>query len=220
MIRKVFCFRGIVYSESDCPSPDPDPFVPVPGRGRELRTMRWIPSLCIQQSPCCIRSTIPSHAALLRTIISVFLQEAPDFQEGPSARLCPYHHFALSLRPKSTPAAKSGRSIRRFSRENTGKNARFPRRKYVVVIEIRIRKKYRLSPGAAASDCLPGLTTDRIPGISSYIKEKALNISAFKCPGQDSNLHERNCSLPPQSSVSTNFTTWADLPFPGFGVQI
>ena len=42
----------------------------------------------------------------------------------------------------------------------------------------------RFSPGAAASDCLPGLTTDRIPGISSYIKEKALNISAFKCPGQ------------------------------------
>ena len=78
----------------------------------------------------------------------------------------------------------------------------------------------RFSPGTAASDCLPGLTTDRIPGISSCIKEKALNISAFKCPGQDSNLHERNCSLPPQSSVSTNFTTWADLPFPGFGVQI
>ena len=78
----------------------------------------------------------------------------------------------------------------------------------------------RFSPGAAASDCLPGLTTDRIPGISSYIKEKALIFSAFKCPGQDSNLHERNCSLPPQSSVSTNFTTWADLPFPGFGVQI
>ena len=49
MIRKVFCFRGIVYSESDCPSPDPAPFVPVPGRGRELRTMRWIPSLCVQQ---------------------------------------------------------------------------------------------------------------------------------------------------------------------------
>ena len=82
----------------------------------------------------------------------------------------------------------------------------------------------RFSPGAAASDCLPGLTTDRIPGISSYkssyTKEKALIFSAFKCPGQDSNLHERNCSLPPQSSVSTNFTTWADLPFPGFGVQI
>ena len=33
----------------------------------------------------------------------------------------------------------------------------------------------------------------------------------FWCPGQDSNLHERNCSLPPQSSVSTNFTTWALL---------
>ena len=29
MIRKVFCFRGIVYSESGCPSPDPAPFVPV-----------------------------------------------------------------------------------------------------------------------------------------------------------------------------------------------
>lgn len=44
------------------------------------------------------------------------------------------------------------------------------------------------SPGAAASDCLPGLTTDRIPGISSYkssyTKEKTLNISAFSCPGQ------------------------------------
>ena len=33
--------------------------------------------------------------------------------------------------------------------------------------------------------------------------------SCSQCPGQDSNLHERNCSLPPQSSVSTNFTTWA-----------
>ena len=47
------------------------------------------------------------------------------------------------------------------------------------------RKTLRFSPGAAASDCLPGLTTDRIPGISSYIKEKALIFSAFKCPGQD-----------------------------------
>ena len=51
------------------------------------------------------------------------------------------------------------------------------------------RKTLRFSPGAAASDCLPGLTTDRIPGISSYTKEKALNISAFSCPGQESNLH-------------------------------
>ena len=40
-----------------------------------------------------------------------FLQEAPDFQEEPSTRLCPYHRFALSLRPKSISAAKSGRSI-------------------------------------------------------------------------------------------------------------
>ena len=46
------------------------------------------------------------------------------------------------------------------------------------------RKTLRFSPGAAASDCLPGLATDRIPGISSYTKEKALNISAFSCPGQ------------------------------------
>ena len=55
------------------------------------------------------------------------------------------------------------------------------------------RKTLRFSPGAAASDCLPGLTTDRISGISSYkssyTKEKALNISAFSCPGQESNLH-------------------------------
>ena len=51
------------------------------------------------------------------------------------------------------------------------------------------RKTLRFSPGAAASDCLPGLATDRIPGISSYTKEKALNISAFSCPGQESNLH-------------------------------
>ena len=29
MIRKVFCFRGIVYSESGCPLLDPAPFVPV-----------------------------------------------------------------------------------------------------------------------------------------------------------------------------------------------
>ena len=36
------------------------------------------------------------------------------------------------------------------------------------------------------------------------------------CPGQDSNLHERNCSLPPQSSVSTNFTTWALHPRSNF----
>ena len=55
------------------------------------------------------------------------------------------------------------------------------------------RKTLRFSPGAAASDCLPGLTTDRISGISSYkssyTKEKALNISAFSCPRQESNLH-------------------------------
>ena len=55
------------------------------------------------------------------------------------------------------------------------------------------RKTLRFSPGAAASDCLPGLTTDRIPGISSYqssyTKEKALIFSAFSCPGQESNLH-------------------------------
>ena len=31
----------------------------------------------------------------------------------------------------------------------------------------------------------------------------------FQCPGQDLNLHSQG-PLPPQSSVSTNFTTWAE----------
>ena len=111
MIRKVFCFRGIVYSESDCPSPDPAPFVPV--REEDANCGR-----CVGFHRCAFNSL---HAAYVRPFRVVqpcferyfpfFLQEAPDFQEGPSARLCPYHRFALSLRPKSTPAAKSGRSI-------------------------------------------------------------------------------------------------------------
>ena len=111
MIRKVFCFWGIVYSESDCPLLDPAPFVPVREEDANCGRCVGFHRYAFNSSPCCIRSTIPSRAALLRTIISVFLQEAPDFQEGPSARLCPYHRFALSLRPKSTAAAKSGRSI-------------------------------------------------------------------------------------------------------------
>ena len=110
MIRKVFCFRGIVFGIGLSVS-DPAPFVPV--REEDANCVRCVGfhRCAFNSSPCCIRSTIPSRAALLRTILSVFLQEAPDFQEGPSARLCPYHRFALSLRPKSTPAAKSGRSI-------------------------------------------------------------------------------------------------------------
>ena len=111
MIRKVFCFRGIVYSESGCPLLDPAPFVPVREEDANCGRCVGFHRCAFNSSPCCIRSTIPSRAALLRTIISVFLQEAPDFQEGPSARLCPYHRFALSLRPKSISAAKSGRSI-------------------------------------------------------------------------------------------------------------
>ena len=110
MIRKVFCFRGIVYSESGCPSPDPAPFVPV--REEDANCGR-----CVGFHRCVFNSL---HAAYVRPFRVVqpcferyfpfFLQEAPDFQEGPSARLCPYHRFALSLRPKSTPTAKSGRS--------------------------------------------------------------------------------------------------------------
>lgn len=95
MIRKVFCFRGIVYSESGCPLLDPAPFVPVREEDANCGRCVGFHRCAFNSSPCCIRSTIPSRAALLRTIISVFLQEAPDFQEGPSARLCPYHRFAL-----------------------------------------------------------------------------------------------------------------------------
>ena len=78
MIRKVFCFRGIVFGIG-LSEPRSGPVRPGPGRGRELRTMRWIPSLCVQQSPCCIRSTILSHAALRRTILSVFFAGNPRF---------------------------------------------------------------------------------------------------------------------------------------------
>ena len=111
MIRKVFCFRGIVYSESGCPSPDPAPFVPV--REEDANCVR-----CVGFHRCAFNSL---HAAYVRPFrvmqpcaeryFPFFLPEAPDFQEGPSTRLCPYHRFALSLRPKSTPAAKSGRSV-------------------------------------------------------------------------------------------------------------
>ena len=87
MIRKVFCFRGIVYSESGCPLLDPAPFVPVREEDANCGRCVGFHRYAFNSSPCCIRSTIPSRAALRRTIISVFLQEAPDFQEGPSARI-------------------------------------------------------------------------------------------------------------------------------------
>ena len=108
MIRKVFCFRGIVYSESDCPSSDPAPFVPV--REEDANCGR-----CVGFHRCAFNSLHAAYvrpfrvvAALRRTIISVFFAGSPRF---PGRAKCPYHRFALSLRPKSTPAAKSGRSI-------------------------------------------------------------------------------------------------------------
>ena len=79
MIRKVFCFWGIVYSESDCPLLDPAPFVPVREEDANCGRCVGFHRYAFNSSPCCIRSTIPSRAALLRTIISVFLQEAPRF---------------------------------------------------------------------------------------------------------------------------------------------
>ena len=41
-------------------------------------------------------------------------------------------------------------------------------------------------------------------------KRRCLNVFFLSCPGQDLNLH-RLWRLPPQSSVSTNSTTWAKL---------
>ena len=41
-------------------------------------------------------------------------------------------------------------------------------------------------------------------------KRRRLNVFFLSCPGQDLNLH-RLWRLPPQSSVSTNSTTWAKL---------
>ena len=43
-------------------------------------------------------------------------------------------------------------------------------------------------------------------------KRRCLNVFFLSCPGQDLNLH-RLWRLPPQSSVSTNSTTWAKLSF-------
>ena len=43
-------------------------------------------------------------------------------------------------------------------------------------------------------------------------KRRRLNVFFLSCPGQDLNLH-RLWRLPPQSSVSTNSTTWAKLSF-------
>ena len=42
---------------------------------------------------------------------------------------------------------------------------------------------------------------------------------AFLCPEQESNLHALNQALPPQSSVSTNFTIWANQ-YPVWGLQM
>ena len=63
-----------------------------------------------------------------------------------------------------------------------------------------------------------GRRRQRIGNTGRSTNKKELIVSSFFwCPGQDSNLHEPNCSLPPQSSVSTNFTTWARSPYSVFG---
>ncbi len=47
--------------------------------------------------------------------------------------------------------------------------------------------------------------------LSAQYKRKIATvwIAILLCPGRDSNSHGRNCPPPPQSGVSTNFTTWA-----------
>lgn len=82
MIRKVFCFWGIVYSESDCPLLDPAPFVPVREEDANCGRCVGFHRYAFNSSPCCIRSTIPSRAALLRTIISVFCRKPPISRKG------------------------------------------------------------------------------------------------------------------------------------------
>ena len=79
MIRKVFCFRGIVYSESDCPSSDPAPFVPV--REEDANCGR-----CVGFHRCAFNSLHAAYvrpfrvvAALRRTILSVFFAGSPRF---------------------------------------------------------------------------------------------------------------------------------------------
>ena len=42
--------------------------------------------------------------------------------------------------------------------------------------------------------------------------QKRPRLRSFLCPGQDLNLHALKRALPPQSSVSTNSTTWAGVP--------
>ena len=79
MIRKVFCFRGIVYSESDCPCSDPAPFVPAREEDANCGRCVGFHRCAFNSSPCCIRSTIPSRAALRRTILSVFFAGSPRF---------------------------------------------------------------------------------------------------------------------------------------------
>ena len=78
------------------------------------------------------------------------------------------------------------------------------------------------TPGAATRKgnymALNGISVSASNGLCKFMKTRKTasgNPKPFLpwcvplCPGQDSNLHEPNCSLPPQSSVSTNFTTWA-----------
>ena len=50
-------------------------------------------------------------------------------------------------------------------------------------------------------------------------KKPTRNSLVFLCPEQESNLHALNQALPPQSSVSTNFTIWANQ-YPVWGLQM
>lgn len=76
MIRKVFCFRGIVYSESDCPSPDPAPFVPV--REEDANCGR-----CVGFHRCAFNSLHAAYVRPFRVVQPCFERYFPFFCRKP-----------------------------------------------------------------------------------------------------------------------------------------
>jgi len=76
MIRKVFCFRGIVYSESDCPSPDPAPFVPA--REEDANCGR-----CVGFHRCAFNSLHAAYVRPFRVVQPCFERYFPFFCRKP-----------------------------------------------------------------------------------------------------------------------------------------
>ena len=76
MIRKVFCFRGIVYSESGCPSSDPAPFVPV--REEDANCGR-----CVGFHRCAFNSLHAAYVRPFRVVQPCFERYFPFFCRTP-----------------------------------------------------------------------------------------------------------------------------------------